>query len=377
MTAVPAPTPSLLRLAVLADYAEEHWPGMDLCAEMLAAHAADGGFTVERSCPPFRRRWVRVPVLGRRPRAGLADRLMNRHWDYPRFLGRRLHEGSYYHIVDHSYAHLAHVLPAERTGVYCHDLDAFRCLLAPAQDRRPWWFRALARRTLTGLQQAAVVFCSTHQARQDLERHGLAPADRFVVAPYGPAAEFRPAGDVPPSEPFLLHVGSCIPRKRIDVLLAVFAALRRRHPALTLVQVGGTWTAPQEGQLHELGIGAAVRQVRGLTRAELADYYRGTRLMLLPSAAEGFGLPVLEALACGTAVVATDLPSVREVGGDAATYCPVADLAAWTDTVDRLLTDPSAAPPRAARLAQAAKFSWAEHARIIGAAYRRLTDAAP
>lgn len=362
---------------MLADYAEEHWPSMDLCAEMLAAHAADGGFAVERTCPPYRRRWVSVPMLGRRPRAGLADRLTNRHWDYPRFLRRRLHEGSYYHIVDHSYAHLAHVLPAERTGVYCHDLDAFRCLLAPAQERRPWWFRALARRTLTGMQRAAVVFCSTHQTRQELERHRLTPAERLVVAPYGPAVEFQPAGGAIRSDPFLLHVGSCIPRKRIDILLAVFAGLRRRHPTLTLVQVGGVWTTQQQEQLRELGIGAAVRQVRGLTRAELADYYRGARLLLLPSAAEGFGLPVLEALACATAVVASDLPSVREVGGDAATFCPVSDLAAWTDTVDRLLTDPTVAPPPAARLAQAAKFSWSEHARIIGAAYRCLAGAAP
>ena len=63
-----------------------------------------------------------------------------------------------FHVVDHTYAQLVHALPADRTGVYCHDLDAFRCLLEPAADPRPRWFRALARRILTGMQKAAVVF---------------------------------------------------------------------------------------------------------------------------------------------------------------------------------------------------------------------------
>ena len=94
--------------------------------------------------------------------------------------------------------------------------------------------------------------------------------------------------------------------------------------------------------------------------------------MLVPSAMEGFGLPVLEALACGAAVVASDLATLREVGGEAVVYCPVADVPAWTETVCRLLGDPGRAPDRAARLDRAGRFSWANHARIILDAYRRL-----
>jgi glycosyltransferase involved in cell wall biosynthesis len=109
-----------------------------------------------------------------------------------------------------------------------------------------------------------------------------------------------------------------------------------------------------------------------LDRREIAALYRAAAAVLLPSEAEGFGLPVIEALACGGRVIASDLPVLHEVGGAAAVYCTVGDVAAWAAAVSRLLGDPAAGPDRTARLAQAARFSWANHARIIDDAYQRL-----
>ena len=71
-------------------------------------------------------------------------------------------------------------------------------------------------------------------------------------------------------------------------------------------------------------------------------------------------------------MVTSDLPVLREVGGEAAVYCPVGDVAAWADTVAHLLAQPDAAPARSVRQVQASRFSWANHARIIVDAYRRL-----
>ena len=104
----------------------------------------------------------------------------------------------------------------------------------------------------------------------------------------------------------------------------------------------------------------------------IAVLYRAARLVLLPSEAEGFGLPLIEALACGAPVAASDLPVFREVAGDAASYFPVGDVPAWAEGVSRLLADPGVAPPRAVRLARAAQFTWANHARIIADAYARI-----
>jgi glycosyltransferase involved in cell wall biosynthesis len=94
--------------------------------------------------------------------------------------------------------------------------------------------------------------------------------------------------------------------------------------------------------------------------------------VLLPSEAEGFGLPLIEALACGASVVASDIPVLREVGAEAVTYCPVGDVLAWAEQVTRLLADPVTAPPREVRLSRAARFTWAAHVRTIAEAYLRL-----
>jgi glycosyltransferase involved in cell wall biosynthesis len=375
---------SVPKLAVICDLAEENWPSMDLFGEMLlhylqTGHAAE--IMAERVRPKMVRRFGRLPLLGRHRIAYNADRLVNRFWDYPRHLSGFVRGMDLFHICDHSYAQLIHQLPAERTGVFCHDLDTFRCLLEPTVERRPCWFRAMTRRILDGFQKAAVVFYSTASVRRQIEQYGLVDAERLVHAPYGFAAEFTPEPaatdaaavlDLAGGAPYLLHVGSCIPRKRIDVLLDVFAGVRARWPGIKLVQVGGSWTAAQQAQLARLDLAADVRQVRGLDRSVLAGLYRGARLVLVPSEAEGFGLPVIEALACGAIVVASDLPVLREVGGDAVVYCPVADLDAWVATVERLLSDPAAAPTHDVRLAQAGRYSWAAQAQTIVGAYQQL-----
>src|SRR5262249_24586008 len=158
--------------------------------------------------------------------------------------------------------------------------------------------------------------------------------------------------------PFLLHVGSCIARKRIDVLLEVFAEVRRRVPKLRLVKVGGPWSEQQRQLVARLGVEQAIVQAWGLERRTIAALYSRAALVLLPSEAEGFGLPLIEALACGAAVVATDLPVLREVGGDAVVYGPVGDVPAWVEKLCAMLTTPRIAPAIAVRLASAARYSW-------------------
>ena len=274
------------------------------------------------------------------------------------------------------------MLPGDRTGVFCHDLDAFRCLIDPSRERRPRWFTAMARRILKGVQKAAIVFYTTEDVRQQIERHGLLDPSKLVKAPLGVASEFTVAAADDDGQrasffpaisgPFLLHVGSCIPRKRIDVLLDVFAEVRRRHGGLKLLQIGGTWTEPQRKQIDRLAIGDAIVHYRGLSRSAVATAYRRAIAVLVTSESEGFGLPVIEAMACGASVIGSDLPVLREVGGDAAIFCPVGDVQAWTTAVEQTLNKSSARPRRELALAQAANYSWERFGYIIADAYHNL-----
>jgi glycosyltransferase involved in cell wall biosynthesis len=92
----------------------------------------------------------------------------------------------------------------------------------------------------------------------------------------------------------------------------------------------------------------------------------------MPSDREGFGIPVIEALACGAPVFASDLPVFREVGGDALVYCRVGDVDDWAGVVRAFLEGKGAAPARDVRLARAARYSWASHARTVLDAYAAL-----
>jgi glycosyltransferase involved in cell wall biosynthesis len=374
------------RFAVVCDFREENWPSMDLVAEKLTSNLeADyrSRFDVARVCPPLRARFGRVPVVSGHRLAFNADRLLNRLYDYPRYLTEHARSFDLVHVCDHSYANVVHRLPAHRTGVFCHDLDTFRSILEPDREARPHWFREMARHILRGMQKAALVFYTTSVVREQIERHGLVDPARLVQARYGVAEEFNATSDEFNASvaellkrfagaPFLLHVGSCIPRKRIDVLLDIFAMARRSRPELRLLQVGGQWSHEQSMQLARLGVQDFVCQAPRMAQAEIAQLYRLAALVLMPSEAEGFGLPVVEALACGSIVVASDIPVFREVGGTAAVFCPLADVELWSAKIDALLASSGAESERAARLAWAAQFTWAEHTRQVVAAYQRL-----
>jgi len=374
-------------LAILADFKEEGWPSMDLVAEMLASHSiAASGAQVKGTLiqPPYRRWMDRMPVIGRRGFAINLDRFYNRFANYPRFAKRLVCDFDFFHVADHSYAALLHSLPVERTGVYCHDLDAFRCLLEPNVEPRPLWFRKMARHILTGMQKATIVFHSTGPVRESILRHGLIDEKTLVHAPYGVSSEFTALprsneSSIPLVKErsvsgiqSVVHVGSCIPRKRIDVLIDTFARVREANPRARLIKVGGSFTEDHHRRIASHGLQSLIEHRQGLSRGELADVYRSASVVLVPSESEGFGLPVIEALACGAPVIASDIPVLREVGGDVVGYAPVGDIDRWASLTTQVLDDPSAIATRDQRLAHVSQYTWARHAEIIAQAYLQL-----
>ena len=368
---------------------------MDLVGEMILSHLVGEHaheISATRVCPPYRYRAGRLPVLGGSGPARNVDRLWNRMRDYPRYLRglARRSEFELYHVVDHSYSQLVHALPKGRAVVTCHDLDTFRCLLEPSREPRPAWFRAMAGRIFDGLSQAAAIVCDSEATREALLVHQIVSPDRLHVVLLGLPPEFscepveaadrEALGFLGPVDregpPEILHVGSNIPRKRIDVLLKVFARIHEARPGARLVKIGGAFPVEFLELANNLGISDSIVTLPFLRdRAVVAAVYRRASLVLLTSDAEGFGLPAVEALACGTPLLASDLPVLREVGGEAPVFRPVGDIDAWAEAALSLLDEPTNASEqresrRRAGLLRAGHFSWSQHADQLVMIYR-------
>lgn len=369
---------------------------MDLVAEMLLEYLpAAAGETMEfaRIQPPLRRRFSRADFKeipgrsgGGRRRFNL-DRGLNRFWDYPRALRARRGEFDLFHVVDHAYAQLVHALPPERTVVTCHDLHTFQCLMDEGRVRRSLAFRWMTRRVLSGLEKAGSIVVDTAVVGEALVARNIVPGERVQVVHLGVhpayAEQADPGADAAASAMLggdrsstdLLHVGGTFGRKRLDLVLGIFAAVRAMRPEVRLIRVGGPLTDEQTRIARELGIQDAILSLPFVDREVLAAVYRRAALVILPSDEEGFGFPVLEAMACGTPVIASDLPVLREVGGDAARYEAVADIEGWTASVLELLADwdrngPGWEVRRRRGVAHAARFTWAEYARKMANVYR-------
>jgi glycosyltransferase involved in cell wall biosynthesis len=386
----------LPRVAIICDFKEEHWPSMDLVGDMLLHnldHDHSAAFKATRICPPLQRRFstARTAPGGRVN----ADRFLNRFWDYPRVARQIKGDFDLFHLVDHSYSQLLHELPPQRTVVTCHDLDTFQSVIDPVAEPRSIFFRKMMERTLSGFRRAARVTCDSEATRDQLLAHNLVAPERAMVVSNGVHPSYSPhpndqtdeaasklIGPASPESIDVLHVGSTIPRKRIDVLLQTLASLKTKDAFfnLRLLRVGGDFTAEQLALVERYQLRDSIVVLPRLDTEVLAAVYRRAALVLQPSEREGFGLPVVEALACGTPVIASDLPVLREVGGDAVDYCPVADVPSWSETTMKLLLERRNSPAQwLARkekgFVRAATFSWAEYAKQMVRLYEQLLAA--
>jgi glycosyltransferase involved in cell wall biosynthesis len=228
--------------------------------------------------------------------------------------------------------------------------------------------------TRLALRSATALAVPSQAARHDLRRfYGIElPAEAIV--PHGVGPQFfsrqgqqrpRPEGlDLP--ERYILHVGVQRPHKNQRVLVHALAALRGSHPGLGLVLVGQPDPRfPDEvGELvHALRLDGQVRRYTQLDDGMLLGVYANAAAFAYPSLVEGFGMPVLEAMAAGLAVVASDAEAVREVSENAALIVPAREPEAWAQALDRVLGDPRlAADLRDRARAVAASHTWARSA---------------
>ncbi len=185
---------------------------------------------------------------------------------------------------------------------------------------------------------------------------------RCEVIGEGPQLLGATADAPTPAEPYLLYVGSLDPRKNVDTLIDAVAGANPPLPAKLLIvgPVEARATTALRKRLARVGAVDRVRYLGFVNPGTLTELYRDASALVLPSLYEGFGLPVLEAMKSGTPVVASDIPSVREVAGEAALYVSRPfEAACWVEALTRICADPGLRAELSRHGAEAAaQFSW-------------------
>jgi alpha-1,3-rhamnosyl/mannosyltransferase len=227
---------------------------------------------------------------------------------------------------------------------------------------------------------AARVIAASQDAANDVTRYlGVEPG-RIAVIPMAADPAFLPAPNAVVDElrvrlrlpeRYVLYVGTNRPHKNLTRLVEAWALLQPRPDSLV---IAGPWDAryPEaRRRVEELGLGDRVCFAGAVDEADLPALYAGARLFVFPSECEGFGLPVIEAMACGTPVACSDVPSLAELAGDTALFFSPHSTESIATTLGRLLDDAALRADLSRRgLARAAQFTWEDAARRTLELYR-------
>ena len=250
-----------------------------------------------------------------------------------------------------------------------HDLLPLRF---PAQyPRQKYYFKFFVPRVL---RESAVVVADSGSTRDDVLHFFQLPASRIRIVHAGcdshvyfPNRTTTTADDVP----YCLYVGNLLPHKNLPVLIDAMAIVNRRARCRLIIRGAGRvdYRRLLQTRIQSLGLTDGVTFLGYMSETTLRRLYQRAACLVLPSLGEGFGLPAIEAMACGTPVIVADTTSLPEVVGDAALQVVPDDPMAWAAAVHRLLSDEELRQNmRRAGLIRASAFSWKRTAEKISQA---------
>jgi glycosyltransferase involved in cell wall biosynthesis len=237
---------------------------------------------------------------------------------------------------------------------------------------------------------ADAIIADSEQTRRDIVRLLRLPDEGITVIPLAAGMQYQPIEQTAVLQAvrqryqlpdrFIFFVSTLEPRKGIDTLIAAFAQLTPVLPDVKVVITGkrGWYTEQLFAQIERLRLTPQIQFTDYVPNEDLPALYNCAEVLAFPSRYEGFGLTVLEAMACGTPVVCSNSSSLPEVAGDAALLFPPDDVSALAQAMERVLTDTALQQQlRAQGLRQAARFSWERTALETLAVYERVTTQRP
>jgi glycosyltransferase involved in cell wall biosynthesis len=311
------------------------------------------------------------------PNVRLRPRLQ-RYWDqYLRYQQyARSRHGDVNHVIDHAYGHLVRSLPHQTAVVTFHDSIVTKISGVSLTTRLS------LRYSLRAMCRAARIVTDSHVSRNDLLQLIDYPAERLRVVYPGIAPEFQVLADREAHRKalglparYLLQIGHNLPYMNVEHPLRVLKLLTDRGFDLKLVKVGARFDERHATLITGLGLQSRVVQRGVVPFSDLPGVYNCAELLLYPVFYAGFGLPPLEAMACGTPVVCSNRGALPEVLGDAAVFAEPEDANQTADRVNELLSNRFQYDLQRARgLERASRFSWDRTAREMLAVYREISE---
>ena len=285
-----------------------------------------------------------------------------RHYSLGELVAVRRAIGALRPNVFHAPHYVVPFFPPRATVVTIHDL-----MHLTRPEHAAFAKRAYARWMVgRALRLSARVIAGSEETKKEILAFGPEQGGKIVVIGYGVRGDFLEGEEKKENTvaPYLLFLGNDKPHKNLDGLLAAWPRVRAVHPALSLRLAG---VAPGRG----LPEGATA--LGWVPDAELPALVAGARALVLPSFAEGFGLPVIEAQAAGTPVACSDIPALREAAGDAAVFFDPNDIASIAGVLIALLGDEEKRRfLRNGGRERAAQFTWARVAERTAAVYEEV-----
>jgi len=224
------------------------------------------------------------------------------------------------------------------------------------------------------VNRADHIICISESTRRDLLRVYPEVRTPISVAYPGVSSAFHTGAttDFPLPTPYILHVGNRSGYKDAQTLFEAFATIAHRFPDHTLVLVGGGPLSSREmGLIRDCGIHGRVQQLT-LSDTDVPAAYARAEVTVFPSRYEGFGLPAVEAMACGSPLILADTSSLPEIGGETALYFPPGDSEGLARILGTLLNDSSERQERGAMgIERARQFTWSGYANATAQAYEQ------